>query len=49
MTDTKQLMNRITAFRRRLEHTPPLIPETGETVSRMVADPERLSGPPPDD
>ena len=42
MTDTKQLLNRITAFRRRLEHTPPLI-ENDEPVASLVADSDRLS------
>ncbi|MFO0937286.1 MAG: HD domain-containing phosphohydrolase [Gemmataceae bacterium] len=43
MTDTKQLLNRITAFRRRLEHTPPLIAENQDSAAQIISDPDRLS------
>ena len=43
MSDTKTLLNRITAFRRRLEHTPPLISEPHESADRVVSDSDRLS------
>jgi HD-GYP domain-containing protein (c-di-GMP phosphodiesterase class II) len=43
MSDTRTLLNRITAFRRRLEHTPPLVADHGESADRIVADADRLS------
>jgi hypothetical protein len=43
MSDTKQLLNRITAFRRRLEHTPPLVGENGDGAMAVVTDSDRLN------